>query len=192
MTNKIITTPLERLSRIDWQFDDTRNNSQTLLFLEYLRRMALWAQLLDCGNNWPFFDVATHICPELIVSETDISLLVNHLNQFSLKTYVKQTCIWYLHWTICQNSSISNMPKLPEPYEPLIMMYERGERFYTEHGFIYLSQTNLSVSRQHWQGYISQTPKVRLESDFLNEIDSLTPEELRDKLNDKEPIIVKV
>jgi hypothetical protein len=63
MTAKTITdTALERILAIKWEPDDSRVNSHIALLREYLRRAVLWAKALDCTDEWPFFDVAAHIC----------------------------------------------------------------------------------------------------------------------------------
>jgi hypothetical protein len=60
-------------------------------------------------------------------------------------------------------------------------MYERGEKFYTEHGFIYLSQTNISVYRKHWERYATSIPIVELDTEFLDRLDALDQDSFWEK-----------
>lgn len=154
MTAKTITdTALERILAIKWEPDDSRVNSHIALLREYLRRAALWAKALDCTDEWPFFDVAAHICPLECADDTNVKLLKTHFTEtpFYVAGMIEKTCEWFLHW-----DRVKNLPKvseftLPELYEPLIIMYERGGIFSMEHGFFDFAVG--SFPRGKWQQY---------------------------------------
>lgn len=162
---------LDRLYAINWQADDTRIRSHVALFREYLRRSAIWAKALNCTELWPFFDIATRISPDSGVSQDKIDRLAQHLAAFHLSKNVKQTCQWYLHFCEIETIPIVKQYDLPTPYEPLILMYERGATFYTEHGFFCVSIA--SIPRKDWSHYERLTPLLPLESSVLDRLDSL-------------------
>ncbi|TAE64694.1 MAG: hypothetical protein EAZ86_26075 [Oscillatoriales cyanobacterium] len=172
MTAKTITdTALERILAIKWEPDDSRVNSHIALLREYLRRAALWAKALDCTDEWPFFDVAAHICPLECADDTNVKLLKTHFTEtpFYVAGMIEKTCEWFLHW-----ERVKNLPKvsevtLPEPYEPLIIMYERGGIFSMEHGFFDFAVG--SFPRGKWQQYEEIIPLLKLDTITLDRVD---------------------
>ncbi len=172
MTAKTITdTALERILAIKWEPDDSRVNSHIALLREYLRRAALWAKALDCIDEWPFFDVAAHICPLECADDTNVKVLNTHFTEtpFYVAGMIEKTCEWFLHW-----ERVKNLPKvsevtLPEPYEPLIIMYERGGIFSMEHGFFDFAVG--SFPRGKWQQYEEIIPLLKLDTITLDRVD---------------------
>lgn len=167
----IADTALERILAIKWEPDDTRVDSHIPLLREYLRRAALWAKALDCTDEWPFFDVAAHLCPLDTADQTKIEALNTHFTQiqFYATGIIEKTCKWFIHW-----ECVKNLPKvseftLPEPYEPLIIMYERGGIFSTEHGFFDFGVA--SFPRGQWKQYDQTIPLLELDAKTLDEID---------------------
>ena len=176
---------LDRLLAITWSANDSRINSHVALFKEYLRRSALWATALKCTELWPFFDVAGQIFPDSFVPQDMIDLLNQHLKQFHGTRLIKQTCQWYLHWQQEKLHLNTSKEQLPDPYEPLILMYERGATFYTEHGFFCVSIA--SFSRQDITHYQEIKPLLSLESSFLDYLDQ--SEKLESKSEQLSPLV---
>lgn len=52
-----------RLGLVRFEESLDHNGSRLVLMREYLRRSALWAQVLVCAGKWPFFDIATAVDP---------------------------------------------------------------------------------------------------------------------------------
>lgn len=170
MTTKDLTkTALNRLLAISWQTDYSRIDSHVALFQEYLRRISLWAKTLDSSDLWPFFDVVAQISASVEVSEEAITKLREHLANFGLRKNVQQTCEWYLYWNAVVNTNLVQKLDLPAPYDPLILMYERGATFYTEHGFFCVSLA--SFPRKNWSSYASLKPVVELDNLVLDNLD---------------------
>ena len=172
MTLKMIADiALERILAIKWEPDDTRVHSHIALLREYLRRAALWAKVLNCTDEWPFFDVTAHIYPLETVDEAKIEALNTHFTQtpFYVAGIIEKTCKWFIQW-----ERVKNLPKvseftLPEPYEPLIKMYERGGIFSTEHGFFDFAIGGFP--RGQWKQYDQTIPLLELDTKTLDEID---------------------
>jgi hypothetical protein len=177
ITKELTKSTLNRLLAINWQADDSRIDSHVALFQEYLRRMSLWAQTLDCLNLWPFFNVAAQISPSVEVPEEAIAQLKEHLANFRLRKNIKQTCEWYLRWGAIADTTPVQKIDLPAPYDPLILMYERGATFYTEHGFFCVSLA--SFPRKNWSSYHSLKPVVELDDSVLNRLDSSSVSSLK-------------
>ncbi|NJL69907.1 MAG: hypothetical protein HC894_31345 [Microcoleus sp. SM1_3_4] len=68
-----------------------------------------------------------------------------------------------------ETSPIVKQYAFPNPYEPLILMYDRGGIFYTEHGFFCVNIA--SFPRKDWSHYEHLTPLLQLESSVLDRLD---------------------
>ncbi|NJL69378.1 MAG: pentapeptide repeat-containing protein [Microcoleus sp. SM1_3_4] len=121
--------------------------------------------------NGRFFDVADRIFPLDRASDPEVDELENHFLQtpFYVAGTIEKTCKWFCHW-----EKVKNLPRvseftLPDPYEPLIVMYERGGIFSTEHGFFVFAVG--SFHRGKWQQYDKGLPLLELDLKTLDEID---------------------
>lgn len=109
-----VDDPIERLGPVDWDVatipSGARSPSRVRLFLEYVRRMAWWADCYQVREKWPFFDLAACVNPDVRASDTDVEQLTSVLDRTVGKSYIIKA-------------------DLPHPFEPLIIMYERGGGF---------------------------------------------------------------
>lgn len=162
----------ERLLAIDWsdEFAFEHGKSRSRLMLEYLRRTAWWAQALDATEHWPFFDIASHIDPTTRADPGLVDRLKKFMSAQVVWSPVRKTCIESLHWAALQSKSNVRMPDLEDPFEPLIMMYERGGGFTTEHGFIDVGLA--SVRRKTWRDHLTSKPITSLDSAVLDALDA--------------------
>lgn len=117
----------ERIRSIDWDADAWRTRSRVALMREYLRRSAMWAQELD-ADEWPFFDVAALAAPGVRADQGLVDSVAGDPNVFENGPLVRDTCLWALHMEAAKNSGTA-LPDLPDMFEPLILMYERGGGF---------------------------------------------------------------
>lgn len=166
-------TTLARLLAIDWDsplaFD--HRQSRARLMKEYLRRAALWARELDGGKPWPFFDIAVLIAPDVQPSQGLADQLEALIDECIGWPAVQAICRAALRWAALLDSGHSIPVGLPDPYEPLLVMFERGGGFTTEHGFIELD--GASVSRRSIGDYLSEEPALAsLEPDYLDALDA--------------------
>lgn len=175
MTVKISTKKaIERILAINWEPDDTRVGSHIALLQEYLRRAALWAKVLNCTEQWPFFDIAAiavGVDPSQRADNAQIEALRDYFSAtpFYVVGIIEKTCEWFLHWQVVKNQEKVRKFNLPDPYEPLILLYERGGIFSTEHGFF--NFTAASFPRGTWTQHDRDLPVVELESAALDRLD---------------------
>jgi hypothetical protein len=153
-----------RLRGIDWagNFDHTR--SRVKLMQEYLRRASWWAQRLDRTPEWPFFDVAEAIDPAVRADPE----LVARTTQ-GLGWYAKRICAWALHLAELRTVVPDLVPDLDDPYEPLIIMFERGGDFTTANSRIEVDLAQFPV--RSWVDYRTADPVVALDPAALDELD---------------------
>ncbi len=164
---------LSRLLAVDWESDFMIQlgfaRSRGGLMQEYLRRAAWWAQGLDATGKWPFFDIAALLAPELHsppeLAEQLETMIRNRVGWPS----VDVSCRAALRWAAVLDARIPLPPQLEDPFEPLLLMFDRGGGFTTEHGFIDLGGS--SVLRKRWQDHLTLHPVVSLDQATLEALD---------------------
>lgn len=162
MNERISTTSTyQRLLAIRWEINDSHNDLHLSLMEEYLRRMALWAKALDLPKSPPFFDLAMEVAPDVRADSEMVLGLLKHLKQFPLSLRMIQICEFTLHWSAISETEQAKQFNLPCPYEPLIVMFEHGGSFRTEHGWIDIS-TGGSFRMGDWRNYADRPPFVKL------------------------------
>jgi hypothetical protein len=119
---------LGRLLAVDWtagtSFDHARSRAR--LIREYLRRSAWWARTLDAVAEWPFFDIAAHLAPEVHVPEDLARQLEDLISTRIGWPSVAEACRAALHWAALTDARIPPAYGLDDPYEPLVLLFERG------------------------------------------------------------------
>ncbi|GHB84273.1 hypothetical protein GCM10010347_63980 [Streptomyces cirratus] len=134
MTNRPSRTVLDRLRAVDWS-DETsafgREHSRALLMREFLRRSALWARACGAEEAWPFFDVAEHVDAE-VHAPADVAAEVEELVQGLAPESLRTTCRAAVRWACLGDARTESTAGLPDPYEPLLLLFERGGGFYLE------------------------------------------------------------
>jgi hypothetical protein len=163
---------LERLRAIRWNNWDAafaHRWSRPKLWFEHLRRTACWAEAFDAADAWPFFDIAERVDPSVRAAPDIISELENYLAHNVGMPSIKQTCRAAVHWAaLCADSRVE-LPDLGDPYEPILLMYERGGG-YSVCQFFDLGGVEVSLGRM--VGRLSSKPVVALDSATLDELDS--------------------
>lgn len=127
---------LQRLLNISWTGSHADARSAVALVRDYLRRSALCAWTLGCPELWPFFDIASQLAPEVRTPAHLVAALEQRLGKLSLPSRIRDTCLWALNWATLLEHRDAQPIELPDPFEPLITLYEQGGRFSTEHGYV--------------------------------------------------------
>jgi hypothetical protein len=135
--NTSVEQAIARIKAIDWNQDNsnTRQISHIKLFREHVRRTVLWFRALDLdfkGSGWPSVDIAARIDTSLIDEGRDEDRdeeLIKLLGVSGHGYAIRYFPVCYVHWAMVQNRPEIMQIALPAPYEPVIMMFERGCRF---------------------------------------------------------------
>ncbi|MET8468980.1 hypothetical protein ABZY90_00720 [Streptomyces sp. NPDC006422] len=163
---------LRRLRAIDWDdwtasFDHSR--SRALLMREYLRRSALWARHYGADNVWPFFDIAEHVDASVQLSPDVASDLDGLLRGGIGPNSVERTVAGAVRWAELRRQGCTDLPDLPEPYEPLLLMYERGGGFYVDQA---IDLNGVSLPRWGLDTAIAAPPFLTMGTVTLDALDS--------------------
>jgi hypothetical protein len=165
------TTALRRLQAVDWDSDAVFEypRSRARLMGEYLRRAAWWAQELDATDAWPFFDIPARWAPDIEVPGDLLdpmeTLIWTRIGWPSVATTARAA----LRWAVVMDAGKPLPDGLADPYEPLLLLFERGGGFTTEHGFIDLGAA--SVLRQTWRDHLTTEQVVPLSQSALDALD---------------------
>lgn len=185
---------IDRLERVKYEVSDHRLTSSVLLVKEYLRRSALWALAMDCAEGGQVFDIAqllalgngderplpgyTLLDPEPHSLRADpleqrILALRQHLrgSEYAVSWQMERCLLWHLRWvTLAADPAVTGFD-LPVPYEPLVVLYERGGWFQMRHGefdFYPLGGFRPGTTAR----YADQEPVVSLDPIDLDRIDA--------------------
>ena len=196
--NAAALAAIDRCRRIEWRQDISRLGSHVALMREYLRRSAVVAEALNETVNWPWNDVAARLTlpgvdrrflpgyvfldkepvyegPKADPLEAKVIALNAHIseNRYSTGWYGRHACWWYIRWASVKNHAALVPLNLPDPYEPLIVFYERGGWLRPEQGYIDLNGANVTIAG--WQKAANQTPLPTLDSAALDLLDTPEP-----------------
>ena len=121
---------LDRLRDITWDDDFTTSlrhaRSRALLMREYLRRAAQWARACDAEAAWPFFDLAEYVDPSVEL-DPEISADLEEFIRLNVGTpSIQATCRGVVRWAAVRAESKATLPDIPEMYDPLLLLFERG------------------------------------------------------------------
>ncbi|TDO66549.1 hypothetical protein EV651_104116 [Kribbella sp. VKM Ac-2571] len=131
---------LARLAAVRWddhEAEERHAKSRGLLALEYLRRMAIWADALGVPRRWPFFDLAVVFEPSVETDPTWLQRLEAGVGR-ELGSLTEQVLTDMFRWASLGDHPKERFPDFDDPYEPMVQVFERGGEIYPGHGFIEL------------------------------------------------------
>ncbi|MEP7288560.1 MAG: hypothetical protein ABI947_22640 [Chloroflexota bacterium] len=170
-----VESTLQRLLTVNWKADYARYKSHKALLHEYFRRTALWAKALVATAEWPIIDLALHIDPSIRAEKAILDRWRQHLDHTENDKRVPPEMEFILeaalHWASVEDKQLTGTFNLPQPYEPIILMYERGGFFYRSHEGIDITAVT-AISRRGWDAYDRDTPWGSIEVSELDKIDS--------------------
>ncbi|MEV4440468.1 hypothetical protein AB0K09_15875 [Streptomyces sp. NPDC049577] len=166
------TSLMERIRNINWDDGEASYDhaaSRAALLREHLRRTALWARAFNLDIAWPYFDLAGLIDPAVRADDKILAELRDCLGEEVGWPQVEATLIAAAHWHAFLDRTQIELPDLEDPYEPLLVMYERGGAFTMESDFIELNGETVPI--RPLPDHASPQPVVALEPAALNALD---------------------
>ncbi|MEU8006704.1 hypothetical protein AB0B66_36575 [Catellatospora sp. NPDC049111] len=155
---------LKAIDRSGFAFG-ARLPSRRLLMREHMRRAALWSQAYS-SEDWPFPALAEMVDSTVRAHPE----LVRRVRWVGASTGPGMlACEDALHWYTLHVVRGAELPDLPDPYEPLLMAFERGHAFTLISGAV-----EIDLSTIPWgtvAGHAAADPIVDLDPAILDEID---------------------
>ncbi|MCX4745567.1 hypothetical protein OG455_08525 [Kitasatospora sp. NBC_01287] len=172
MTDDPSRAALDRVRAVVWNdwdgaFEHTR--SRAALMREYLRRAALWARWCGAEEAWPFLDLAERVDPGTRAAEDVVDELEEYLAEQVGRHSIRETCRGAVQWAALRAGSHVELPDLPDPYEPLLLMYERGGGFHIEE---FIDLNGVMVRLKRLEDHLSPEPVVALDRAALDALDT--------------------
>lgn len=166
---------LERLRAVEWNgdWDDAFKHvmSRRLLMREYLRRATLWAEAYSAESSWPFFDITKYVDPNFQLPP-DITDKLDEFLRMRLSGLVKTTCAGAVRLAELRfQQPAVGADGLPDLYEPLVLMYERGGEFMRDNAGA-LDLTGVSFRPGTLQNNAGSTPIVSVSEAVLDALDA--------------------
>ncbi|MEV3989886.1 hypothetical protein AB0J57_13380 [Streptomyces sp. NPDC049837] len=171
MTESPSRQVLERLRAVDWADDlaaSDHANSRALLMREYLRRAALWARAYGAEEAWPFFDIAERVDAE-VPTPADVAAELEEALSGLAPASLKRTCRAAVRWAALRDARDDLPAELPDPFEPLLLFYERGGGYYLEE---YLDLNGAMIRLGTVESNASATPFLTLAPATLDALDA--------------------
>lgn len=165
---------LDRLRAITWDDDFAtplrHARSRALLMREHLRRAAQWARAYDAEAAWPCFDLAEYVDPSVEL-DPEVSADLEEFIRLNVGTpSIQATCRGVVRWAAVRTKSKATLPDIPEMYEPLLLLFERGGD-YAIGQFIDLQ--GVATPQGNLAENLSATPFLTLAPTTLDALDAL-------------------
>ncbi|MFF8831884.1 hypothetical protein [Streptomyces sp. NPDC015131] len=164
---------MDRLHAIPWEadFDVSLRHarSRALLMREYLRRAAHWARAYGAEGVWPFFDIAEYVDPSSIALDGEVSAeLEEYIHRRVGTPSIRRVCRGAVHWAAVRTQTKVRLPDVPDMYEPLLLMFERGGG-YSIGQFIDLD--GVALPQGSLDQHLSASPFLTLQPATLDALD---------------------
>ncbi|WP_051836439.1 hypothetical protein [Streptomyces sp. NRRL WC-3742] len=164
----------DRLKAIAWKAPGTaikKGFSRAALMEEYFRRAALWLDAYGEPQMWPFFDLAEIVDPSVRVDPVLIEDIELFIDDACGSSYAMDSGAAAVQWAALTSAPGVQLPPLPDPFEPLLRLYERGgASFQFANGFIDFGM--IMVPRGRWRGHLALDPVVELDDRALDVLDA--------------------
>jgi hypothetical protein len=115
----------EHVSTFTWTYREDQTEIRARLMVEFLRRSALWARAF-AAPTWPFPDLAAAVDPAVRAPEEVVAQVLATVPEHP--SLVPAVLANALHFAALQDAR-ADLPDLPDPYEPLLEVLERGDVF---------------------------------------------------------------
>ncbi|MEV6597689.1 hypothetical protein AB0M36_12570 [Actinoplanes sp. NPDC051346] len=167
--NEAVLAMAARLSAIDYARHGDKAWSKAALLKEYCRRIAHWAAAYGCETRGPFFDLALCIDPGVRADQEVVDRVIETVRS-GASNAITQVAPFILHWAALRATpGIDVPPDLDDPFEPLILLFERDGGFHIEKGSVELEY--LSMPMRIWRNFADRPPMPSFAAADLDEID---------------------
>jgi hypothetical protein len=118
----------------------------------------------------PFFDLAWCIDPDFeVILPSRLPELVEGVANYTAKAVIP----WYLKWKSLLGSRQVELLE-PDPFEPLLLCFERGGRPFLHHGFLEIDFGAFPYGYGQWPDRFAERPATPLSEIDLTSIDTRT------------------
>ena len=172
---KALERTLNLILSVDWEYDMEHEGSNALLLQEHFRRMVINTKKLNPNLIFSTGDLADLVNPQIRAPEEAIQQVRDHVLDKTWPAFVR-TLEYALHWAVARYTPPAEpLKSLPDPYKPILIMYERGGTFTFDHKkdayLLSLDNSGVLVNKQAWQRWNQPKPFIRLDDGALDQAD---------------------
>ncbi|MFF5706804.1 hypothetical protein ACFY7H_30605 [Streptomyces sp. NPDC012794] len=165
---------LARLRAVDWDMRwdlaFERSGSRRVLMWEYLRRAAVWAKACGAEGAWPFYDVTAYVDPGFELPAGQAAELEELLARVP-GAELRRTCAGAVRLAALRERNPAVVDGLPDPYEPLVLFYERGGSFTRDCSGVFLDLVGVMYRPGKPEGYLGSWPVGVLDDAVLDALE---------------------
>lgn len=174
MTSALDRT-LELILSLDWEYSLDHEGSNALLLQEHFRRMVLNTKKANPNNIFSTGDLGDMVNPQARAPQDYVQKLRLHLLGKTWPAFV-HTLEYALHWSVARYTPPAEpLKSLPDPYKPILLMYQRGGTFTFDHKkdafLLSLDNSGVMVNKQPWWHWNLKKPFIRLDDAALDQAD---------------------
>jgi hypothetical protein len=161
----------ERLLAIDWdeEGDELHTRSRIALMHEHLHRGERWARHLRTPAAGPFATLPDLIDPEVRADPDTVRRVLRAVPGSGMAP-TPRACAAALHFAALQDAGVP-LPALPDPYEPLVLLFERGGGFGIDCSGVFIELGSAAVPRRRREGKIRNAPLAPMDHAALDDLD---------------------
>ena len=115
-------------------------------------------------------DIAPAIASDLPISVDLDAQVDEELRANGALSHARRLSQAALHWAALRDASPAASDAFPDPYQPLLMLFERGGGFHMENGVADFEF--IRVPLKTWRDHYAVTPVVELDSKSLDHLDA--------------------
>jgi len=161
-----------RISNINFGTNDQnkKRNSLKHLILEGMRRGRLWCMTINesCKKDIYFHNIIN--IPVLINENWSYDYFEDIKDKPKLPSFDRKIINFYLNWEM-HKEEIQKQYNLPNPYEPFIMIYERGGVAIVEHPNYYSVCGIITLPKNKMEIELLKGEEIKLDHIWLDELD---------------------
>lgn len=175
MSTQAADRMLEGILSVDWTYNPEHEGSHVLLLQEHFRRMVINTKRFNESNIFITGDLGDMVNPQARAPEEYIQRLRQHLMNRTWPGFV-HVLEYALHWAVARYTPEARFLKdHPDPYKPILMMYQRGGTFTFDHKTdtfqLSMNFHGAAIPKQPWWKWNRRQPFIRLDDSTLNEAD---------------------
>ncbi|MCI0711295.1 MAG: hypothetical protein L0154_14155 [Chloroflexi bacterium] len=148
--------------------------SHVRLFEEFLYRYMLWIEGTGNRAEYSGFSLPSLFVEDINDIEEAYSIARKHLAKTGMSIHLSSFVLMSLHWAYLTENRLTPDLELPDPYEPVLLFYERGglvKRSTVVKDFIITDGTQKRYIRRNIGYRREYTPLLSLEKDYLDKLD---------------------
>lgn len=154
-----------------WDLAFERVGSRRVLMWEYMRRAAVWARACGAEGVWPFFDVTAYLDPEFELGHEQADRLQELLRGVPGEE-LRRTCAGAVRLVELRARKPELVAGLPDPYEPIVLFYERGGSFTRDCSGVFLDLVGAMYKPGPLRGFLGSRPVSVLGDAVLDALDA--------------------